>query len=160
LLFLFSSRRRHTRFSRDWSSDVCSSDLASQPATQAAGHQGAQHPAKAARQLRHAETGDGIQEFSVVAQARQYSRNLAVGVGADGVKGAHHGLVREKNTQPVAELREIDREVYSQVTLIPRSGPRKGPCNASIAPGICWKRICCATCWPARASTLICRANI
>src|SRR5690606_9790312 len=25
--FLFSSRRRHTRFSRDWSSDVCSSDL-------------------------------------------------------------------------------------------------------------------------------------
>src|SRR5690606_40743773 len=24
----FSCRRRHTRFSRDWSSDVCSSDLA------------------------------------------------------------------------------------------------------------------------------------
>src|SRR5690606_39583229 len=24
---IFSSRRRHTRFSRDWSSDVCSSDL-------------------------------------------------------------------------------------------------------------------------------------
>src|SRR5690606_40762268 len=27
LCFFFSSRRRHTRFSRDWSSDVCSSDL-------------------------------------------------------------------------------------------------------------------------------------
>src|SRR5690606_39443040 len=26
-LSFFSSRRRHTRFSRDWSSDVCSSDL-------------------------------------------------------------------------------------------------------------------------------------
>src|SRR5690606_40476037 len=25
--FFFSSRRQHTRFSRDWSSDVCSSDL-------------------------------------------------------------------------------------------------------------------------------------
>src|SRR5690606_35774008 len=25
--FFISSRRRHTRFSRDWSSDVCSSDL-------------------------------------------------------------------------------------------------------------------------------------
>src|SRR5690606_39839435 len=25
--FFFSCRRRHTRFSRDWSSDVCSSDL-------------------------------------------------------------------------------------------------------------------------------------
>src|SRR5690606_40039081 len=30
LVFFFSSRRRHTRFSRDWSSDVCSSDLTSQ----------------------------------------------------------------------------------------------------------------------------------
>src|SRR2546429_6577839 len=27
LCFFFSSRRRHTRCSRDWSSDVCSSDL-------------------------------------------------------------------------------------------------------------------------------------
>src|SRR5690554_7294055 len=26
-LFFFSSRRRHTRCGRDWSSDVCSSDL-------------------------------------------------------------------------------------------------------------------------------------
>src|SRR2546429_1183046 len=27
VLFFFTSRRRHTRCSRDWSSDVCSSDL-------------------------------------------------------------------------------------------------------------------------------------
>src|SRR5699024_11721555 len=27
LFFFFSSRRRHTRSKRDWSSDVCSSDL-------------------------------------------------------------------------------------------------------------------------------------
>src|SRR5690625_7459203 len=27
LCFFFSSRRRHTRWPRDWSSDVCSSDL-------------------------------------------------------------------------------------------------------------------------------------
>src|SRR3989449_1499356 len=31
--FFFSSRRRHTRCSRDWSSDVCSSDLAWNVAT-------------------------------------------------------------------------------------------------------------------------------
>src|SRR5207237_3062718 len=31
LLFFFSSRRRHTRFKCDWSSDVCSSDLAPMP---------------------------------------------------------------------------------------------------------------------------------
>src|SRR6266508_4981800 len=29
--FFFSSRRRHTRWPRDWSSDVCSSDLSSEP---------------------------------------------------------------------------------------------------------------------------------
>src|SRR5207249_5582713 len=27
IIFFFSSRRRHTRSKRDWSSDVCSSDL-------------------------------------------------------------------------------------------------------------------------------------
>src|SRR2546430_11386227 len=27
IVFFFSSRRRHTRFDCDWSSDVCSSDL-------------------------------------------------------------------------------------------------------------------------------------
>src|SRR2546421_6396857 len=32
-LFFFSSRRRHTRSDRDWSSDVCSSDLNDLPAT-------------------------------------------------------------------------------------------------------------------------------
>src|SRR5690606_40048708 len=31
ICFFFSSRRRHTRFSRDWSSDVCSSDLTNRP---------------------------------------------------------------------------------------------------------------------------------
>src|SRR5581483_5223748 len=35
LCFFFSSRRRHTRYWRDWSSDVCSSDL---PASRLPGH--------------------------------------------------------------------------------------------------------------------------
>src|SRR5690606_40791782 len=44
IYFFFSSRRRHTRFSRDWSSDVCSSDCrvtvreAAQPVHQVAVH--------------------------------------------------------------------------------------------------------------------------
>src|SRR3712207_8443647 len=33
LFFFFSSRRRHTRYWRDWSSDVCSSDLMREPPT-------------------------------------------------------------------------------------------------------------------------------
>src|SRR5699024_12099321 len=31
VFFFFSSRRRHTRSKRDWSSDVCSSDLSQHP---------------------------------------------------------------------------------------------------------------------------------
>src|SRR3712207_9595001 len=31
IFFFFSSRRRHTRYWRDWSSDVCSSDLNIEP---------------------------------------------------------------------------------------------------------------------------------
>src|SRR6267143_1451344 len=32
VFFFFSSRRRHTRWNCDWSSDVCSSDLSGKPA--------------------------------------------------------------------------------------------------------------------------------
>src|SRR5256884_606715 len=41
IVFFFSSRRRHTRCSRDWSSDVCSSDLVScsKPAASGAKHE-------------------------------------------------------------------------------------------------------------------------
>src|SRR5690625_7956925 len=34
IIFFFSSRRRHTRWPRDWSSDVCSSDLTSKSMSQ------------------------------------------------------------------------------------------------------------------------------
>src|SRR5690606_39944562 len=37
--FFFSRRRRHTRFSRDWSSDVCSSDLAPPELSTSAGQE-------------------------------------------------------------------------------------------------------------------------
>src|SRR6267143_4073040 len=37
LFFFFSSRRRHTRWNCDWSSDVCSSDLRNTFATEKAG---------------------------------------------------------------------------------------------------------------------------
>src|SRR3712207_2452447 len=38
MCFFFSSRRRHTRYWRDWSSDVCSSDLATVTAVREAQH--------------------------------------------------------------------------------------------------------------------------
>src|SRR2546429_5088264 len=44
-MFFFSSRRRHTRCSRDWSSDVCSSDLYMGFAATAQGAYSSGHPA-------------------------------------------------------------------------------------------------------------------
>src|SRR5690348_6474257 len=44
LLFFFSSRRRHTRWTGDWSSDVCSSDLGAQARALARNAVPARHP--------------------------------------------------------------------------------------------------------------------
>src|SRR5690606_16051939 len=55
VFFFFSSRRRHTRFSRDWSSDVCSSDLYLQPIVRLA--DGGVLGYEALLRLRHASRG-------------------------------------------------------------------------------------------------------
>src|SRR5256886_17016378 len=46
MFFFFSSRRRHTRFDCDWSSDVCSSDLDEQRSPAAASGEGARGQGK------------------------------------------------------------------------------------------------------------------
>src|SRR5690606_39350837 len=57
LAFFFSSRRRHTRFSRDWSSDVCSSDLWISRCCQVPTRRGRQSPSKFANsRLAYRET--------------------------------------------------------------------------------------------------------
>src|SRR5207253_10162068 len=48
--FFFSSRRRHTRWPRDWSSDVCSSDLRR---ARRARHVAARGPLRPSRHERH-----------------------------------------------------------------------------------------------------------
>src|SRR5690606_39932276 len=55
VIFFFSSRRRHTRFSRDWSSDVCSSDL-----RPGAGHQPVPVAGERGRRGRPDRTGAGV----------------------------------------------------------------------------------------------------
>src|SRR6266511_4574073 len=72
--FFFSSRRRHTRFSRDWSSDVCSSDL------DAAGVQG---PDLMARFQLHAERFETEIVFDQIHTARLDERPLRL-VGDSG----------------------------------------------------------------------------
>src|SRR5688572_32514409 len=50
--FFFSSRRRHTRFDCDWSSDVCSSDLATGGRDPRLGRDQARHRHQLRRHLR------------------------------------------------------------------------------------------------------------
>src|SRR2546429_6778063 len=52
-IFFFSSRRRHTRCSRDWSSDVCSSDLVRHGANQLFRVQGTSHMLSRANEPDH-----------------------------------------------------------------------------------------------------------
>src|SRR5690606_40928276 len=61
VVFFFSSRRRHTRFSRDWSSDVCSSDLsaAAQAELDAMLEEANRKLEEASRAARQATEGDG-----------------------------------------------------------------------------------------------------
>src|SRR5690606_40512428 len=64
-MFFFSSRRRHTRFSRDWSSDVCSSDLnRTCPAWKAERVVMAGVPAEAALDILHLFGGEHAQTRS------------------------------------------------------------------------------------------------
>src|SRR2546429_5757229 len=100
LVFFFSSRRRHTRCSRDWSSDVCSSDLrstfphapspGSSESAASAPHE--THSARGARSEEH--TSELQSRLHLVCRLLLEKKNLGadVRVGAGAV--VHHdGLV-------------------------------------------------------------------
>src|SRR5215510_6451643 len=57
--FFFSSRRRHTRWPRDWSSDVCSSDLSAELRDSLLNLRGGAAP-RAASPQEYAEQGNAL----------------------------------------------------------------------------------------------------
>src|SRR5690606_39835549 len=75
--FFFSCRRRHTRFSRDWSSDVCSSDLADpneMPVMEIAALNGRVEPQVDAAEADFNTLGVQMRGYSDVGVARQEPR--------------------------------------------------------------------------------------
>src|SRR3712207_9580231 len=58
-MYFFSSRRRHTRYWRDWSSDVCSSDLVYQFVKSGKWNVGEQQAAEALGNIDWFKQGDG-----------------------------------------------------------------------------------------------------
>src|SRR2546430_5243290 len=89
--FFFSSRRRHTRFDCDWSSDVCSSDLA----------QRLNNVVRAAEQARECEEQRKKSQFSKAVDA------------------ARKALAIEPNL-PAARSEEHTSELQSQSNLVCR----------------------------------------
>src|SRR5690606_40472279 len=103
LFFFFSSRRRHTRFSRDWSSDVCSSDLGD---VDGLGLFGGLHEAHLAGRLSH-----GADDL-VVAFVTDEEDGVALAGEADGL-GVHFREDRKRDvygkrleTESVVDERE------------------------------------------------------
>src|SRR5690606_28864284 len=115
-LFFFSSRRRHTRFSRDWSSDVCSSDLVTQLLIQCLGGVSSCFTfAPAHRADHHLERGNGSwpdNSFIVMVLFHGSGRNaadayavtahlhyggLAVGIKVSGVQSLGVFVAKEKD---------------------------------------------------------------
>src|SRR5207247_7333905 len=76
-VFFFSSRRRHTRSTRDWSSDVCSSDLLA--AGPACGHRAREQRDRTDRR----RGGDGCAARSRSPARRQLARSEERRVGKE-----------------------------------------------------------------------------
>src|SRR5204862_5078072 len=87
--FFFSSRRRHTSSLRDWSSDVCSSDL---DARAAGGQRGRQVKSQAGRTRR---VGDGKVGRRQVRDA-EYTRRPGIRVGRVGAREIGRATCRER----------------------------------------------------------------
>src|SRR5258707_8984068 len=78
MLFFFSSRRRHTRYWRDWSSDVCSSDLVDREEITVVGRIPEPAYAEGASEAEKAATVEGrIKEF------RERTRDARMAVARD-----------------------------------------------------------------------------
>src|SRR5690625_4714631 len=139
LYFFFSSRRRHTRWPRDWSSDVCSSDLLPGERVRAVTEAGP--PAKFLRarvtevleasalrvpdrRLAFAAPGESAQTDVLAAGAPRAEVSGADVTGADalgagfgGMEYAHVDLAGSRDlkaevlSDQLARLRHIDRDV-------------------------------------------------
>src|SRR5690606_17749867 len=108
-----SSRRRHTRFSRDWSSDVCSSDL----------------PAAYSASMQQYLVADG----HIIAD----DQGVAVGVEGPGVGNVQHAAILHAGTGTDADTVHVpadhrhgpDRTVLAQLDIPQdyRAGIHKHP---------------------------------
>src|SRR2546429_156602 len=118
--FFFSSRRRHTRCSRDWSSDVCSSDLGidGNPDSQRMGH--FQEALAQARQLAQDRLHGNPQDDEGL-----FALTLAAGMESDALS-----ILEKKHLEALKRMKEANK--YAKQLL----AQRPDAADAYIAPGI------------------------
>src|SRR5690606_39905718 len=93
--FFFSSKRRHTRFSRDWSSDVCSSDLPEGPYNKMIG-------------LKVVGSAMTVRDYRNEKEQAEHARALEE---ADNrMEGEFKGKKREKKDNTRSEERRVGKE--------------------------------------------------
>src|SRR2546422_1160148 len=120
--FFFSSRRRHTRCSRDWSSDVCSSDLRLRHRQQEAARLLLRHrPAPAAGRVERQERrADGHQHQHLRAQHRIHRVQLRLPRGrAVRLRGEH--VRRRPARAGAAERRALPRLGLDQRAVLSKT---------------------------------------
>src|SRR6266704_4852979 len=118
MYFFFSSRRRHTRSKRDWSSDVCSSDLGEFDAT-------APRWSRDGRRIAYISNQDGNTSLWVIE-----------------VPGGKRTRVEAQDKQslgPVGRLRltVVDRRTSR---VVPARVSIQGPDGRSFAPDDAWRQ--------------------
>src|SRR2546430_639713 len=104
MFFFFSSRRRHTRFDCDWSSDVCSSDLAIR---------------LAARRLDAGDLAGFDARFRAMGRRPTYAEVRAVG------EEFHNFLVKRSGNAKLMEMLEQIREQIRSVWNMSIMAPRR-----------------------------------
>src|SRR5256884_972053 len=122
IYFFFSSRRRHTRCSRDWSSDVCSSDLFDPPQSSACSHWLAGMPLPSARQARETlRSWSARPSDFLVLRAERFRQMTAVSLWAP-------RLFLSRSPQPTAEepavpVRAGATSLFSQPSISAAGAP-------------------------------------
>src|SRR5438105_14767974 len=91
--FFFSSRRRHTRSTRDWSSDVCSSDLFAQD-----------------RRDRQADRPTGWVDAAAATSVRSEERRVGKGVDLGGGRMIKKKRARRSSQNRRGGIAQVDAE--------------------------------------------------
>src|SRR5436305_10980133 len=117
-VFFFSSRRRHTRCGRDWSSDVCSSDLTT--GERGVDDVGRREPVVHPAAFRSELLGDGVDERREIVVGRLLDFAYALYRWRDGVRtdGGHIVSRHGADFGPAVEGRQLDVEPAGELPLL------------------------------------------